>query len=291
MLRIAALTTIAMFAFAANSVLARLALATGEMDGAGYTGMRLVSGAMVLLAILYARARRRPAAGLAISGSSTAAAALLGYALAFSIAYLELGAGTGALILFASVQMGMLASGVVRGDRPGVLEWLGIAIAFAALVYLLSPSLVAPDPIGTALMIAAGLSWAAYSLLGRGSRSPLAETAGNFLRCVPVGLVLVVAGTVAHQPSQLGLACAIASGALASGLGYAIWYATLPGLSRTQAAFVQLTVPAIAAAGGVLVLAEPITARLVLSSAGILGGVALALIAAEWRRSKDLAAV
>ena len=221
-----------------------------------------------------------------IGGSWAGAAALLGYALAFSIAYLMLGAGTGALILFASVQIGMLAWAIVKGDRPGPLEWLGFCIAFGALIFLVMPGLVAPPPLGTALMALAGLSWAAYSLLGQGSRAPLTDTAGNFIRCLPIGLVLVVVADLGHTSSPAGLAYAIASGAVASGMGYAIWYSVLPSMRRTSAAFVQLTVPAIAAAGGVLFIGEPLTGRLLVASAGILGGVALALVAAGWRKSR-----
>jgi drug/metabolite transporter (DMT)-like permease len=279
------LTAMAMLAFAANSILARLALASGDMNALGYTGVRLVSGAVVLGALVYLRGRRNADAGIKIHGSWAGAAALFGYALAFSIAYLMLGAGTGAIILFASVQIGMLAWAILKGDRPGLLEWLGLAIAFGAFLFLVAPGLTAPPPLGTALMIAAGISWAAYSLLGRGSRSPLADTAGNFIRCLPLGLLLI-AGDLPHMANPQGLAYAIASGALASGLGYAIWYAALPSLSRTGAALVQLTVPAIAAVGGVLLIGEPLTGPLLLSSAGILGGVALALLAAEWRKSR-----
>lgn len=285
-MRIGALTGIAMLAFAANSVLARLALAGSDLNALGYTGVRLLSGAIVLIPFLYLSGREKHEQRRTMSGSWPGAAALFGYALAFSAAYLMLGAGTGALILFASVQIGMLSWAVLNGDRPGFLEWLGIAIAFFGLVFLVSPGLAAPDPLGTALMSAAGLSWAAYSLIGRGSRSALADTAGNFVRCLPVAVVLAAAGLWTHAPSLHGLAYAITSGALASGLGYAVWYAVLPSLSRTRAAIVQLTVPAIAAAGGVWLLAEPITMRLVLSSAGILGGVALAIMAAEWRKSE-----
>jgi drug/metabolite transporter (DMT)-like permease len=275
-----------MLAFAANSVLARLALSAGEMDALGYTGVRLASGALVLIGLIYLFGRRVRGQRLELSGTWRGAAALFAYALAFSVAYLMLGAGTGALILFASVQFGMLAWAVLKGDRPGFLEWLGITVAFCGLVFLINPGRTAPHPLGTALMVAAGFSWAAYSLLGRDSRSPLHDTAGNFILCLPVGIVLAMAGILTHAPSLQGLAYAITSGALASGLGYAVWYAALPSLSRTRAAIVQLTVPAIAAAGGVLLVAEPITGRLALSSAGILGGVALAIVAAEWRKSK-----
>ena len=289
-MRVAVLATIALLAFAANSVLARLALGAGDISATGYTGVRLASGAVILAAILYIRGRRQGDAGIAINGSWRGALSLFGYALAFSIAYLMLGAGTGALILFASVQIGMLAWAIVKGDRPGFLEWLGFGVAIAALVFLVAPGLVAPPLLGTALMVAAGLSWAAYSLLGQRSRAPLADTAGNFIRCLPIALVLLAMSDLAHTSSASGLTYAVASGAVASGMGYAIWYTVLPSLTRTSAAFVQLTVPAIAAAGGVLFIGEPVTGRLLVSSAGILGGVALALYAASRRKSRTLKA-
>jgi len=280
-----------MLAFAANSVLARLAFAAAHAEPLSYTGIRLAAGALVLGALLLFR--RVPGKPLTIGGSWRAAAALFGYALAFSIAYILLGAGTGALILFASVQIGMLGWAVFRGDRPGALEWLGLAVALAAFAYLVSPGLVAPHPLGTLLMVGSGLCWAAYTLLGRGSQAPLIDTAGNFIRCLPIAVIIVVVGLLLHplDPGAAGhaldpgaLAYAVASGALASGFGYAVWYAVLPSLARTQAAIVQLTVPAIAATGGVLLIAEPLTLRLVIASIGILGGVALALVAADRRR-------
>jgi drug/metabolite transporter (DMT)-like permease len=286
-MRVALLTTLAMLAFAANSLLARLGLVNGDAEAFGYTGIRLASGALVLALILYFNERSRGGT-FRIGGSWAGGGALFGYALAFSIAYLVLGAGSGALILFASVQFGILGWAILKGDRPGLLEWLGIAIAFAALIVLLAPGLVAPDPVGAALMIFAGLCWAAYTLIGRGSASPLTDTAGNFIRCVPVALVLIVIGLAMQAPTWKGVILAIASGAVASGLGYAIWYAVLPSLTRTRSGLVQLTVPAIAAIGGVLFIAEPLTTRLVLSSCGILGGVALALYAAERRRQQVL---
>ncbi len=274
----ASLTALAMLAFAANSVLARLALGTGEAEALGYTGLRLVSGALVLAVLVGNGQWRRP------EGSNAGAAALLGYALTFSLAYLMLDTGTGALILFASVQAGMIVWAVHRGERPGAMEWLGFGLALAAFGALVAPGVTAPHPPGLLLMVGAGLCWAAYSLIGRGSAAPLKDTAGNFLRCVPLGLLLLAAGLWREMPSAFGAGLAVASGAVASGLGYALWYAVLPRLARASAAFVQLTVPAIAAAGGVLLLGEPLTARLVLASAGILGGVALALAAAERRR-------
>ncbi len=285
-LKVALLATVALVAFAANSVLARLALGSGEMTATGYTGVRMMSGALTLAAILYLRGHWRSGARIGISGSWRGAAALFGYALAFSIGYLMLGAGTGALILFASVQIGMLTWAISRGDRPGPLEWLGFGVAFAALAFLVVPGLMAPPLLGTALMAIAGLSWAAYSLLGQSSRAPLADTAGNFIRCLPVALVLLASSNIPQTSSATGLSYAIASGAIASGVGYAIWYTVLPSMTRTSAAFLQLTVPAIAAAGGVLFIGEPLTGRLLVSSAGILGGVALALLAGNKRKAK-----
>ncbi len=281
-MRIVVLTGIAMLAFAANSVLARLAFATANAEPLSYTGIRLGSGAIVLFALL--AFRRQPGDRPMLGGSWPGAAALLGYALGFSIAYGLLGAGTGALILFASVQIGILSWSVFKGDRPGMLEWLGLAIALAAFAFLVSPGLVAPHALGSVLMAGSGLCWAAYTLLGRASKSPLVDTAGNFIRCLPLAMLAIVAGLFLQPVDPVAAAYAVASGALASGLGYAVWYAVLPSLARTQAAIVQLTVPAIAATGGVLLIREALTPRLLLSSVGILGGVALALIAADRRR-------
>jgi drug/metabolite transporter (DMT)-like permease len=244
-----------------------------------YTGIRLAAGAVTLFALLaLRRAPLRPA------GSWRAAAALFGYALAFSVAYLMLGAGTGALILFASVQLGMLGWAIYRGDRPGPLEWLGLALAFVGFAWLVTPGLVAPDPLGAALMVGAGLCWAAYTLMGRGSSSPLADTAGNFVRASATAPVLVAAGLLHARLDPLAVGDAVASGAVASGLGYAIWYAALPALTRTRAAIVQLTVPALAAFGGIVFIGETLTPRLVVATVAIIGGIALALLTAARRR-------
>lgn len=281
---VAALTLLAMIAFAANSILTRLALAAGEINAAGFTGVRLLSGAVVLFALALLRDQRfRPASG-DIGGSWRMAAALFGYAAAFSFAYLRLGAGMGALILFSAVQIGMLGWALIKGERHGPLEWLGLVLALGGFAYLTSPGLVAPDAIGAGLMVVAGLCWAAYSLIGRGSSAPLVDTAGNFIRCAPIALAFAVAGLWSQKASTLGLGCAVLSGALASGLGYAIWYAALPLLSRARAAIVQLTVPTIAALGGVVFIGEALTPRLVVASAVILGGVALTILAADRRR-------
>jgi drug/metabolite transporter (DMT)-like permease len=273
------LTAAAMVAFAANSVLARLAFATAGAEPLSYTGIRLAAGA-ITLALLLALRRQSPRP----AGSWTGAAALFGYAILFSIAYILLGAGTGALILFASVQIGILGWAIYKGDRPGAIEWLGFFVAFAGLVYLVSPGVVAPPPLGALLMLAAGLCWAAYTLIGRGSVSPLADTAGNFIRSSPIAAVMIVAGAMTHGVSPGAALYAVASGALASGIGYAVWYAVLPALSRTRAAIVQLTVPAIAAAGGVVFIGEALSLRLVVATVAIVGGVALALVTASRRR-------
>jgi drug/metabolite transporter (DMT)-like permease len=273
-----------MLAFAANSVLARLALSGSDIDPLAFAGIRLVSGAVMLATIVYFRSGTAGRRDFSKMGNWWSAAALLLYAVTFSVAYVMVGAGPGALILFASVQIGMLAWAIAKGDRPGLMEWIGMGIAFVALVFLVLPGLTAPPLAGALLMVVAGLSWAAYSLVGRGSLSPLADTAGNFIRCTPVGVVLILVGLAYLRPNAYGLAYAIASGAVASGLGYIIWYGVLPHLIRTTAAVVQLTVPAIAAAGGVIVIGEPLSGRLLIAMTGIVGGVSLALLAAEGRR-------
>jgi len=279
-MRIIALTVIAMIAFAANSVLARLAFATAGAEPLSYTGIRLAAGAATLAVLLALRRRN-----VRLGGSWSGVAALFGYAILFSIAYILLGAGTGALILFASVQIGMLGWAVYRGDRPGLIEWLGFVVAFAGLVYLLSPGVVAPNPLGALLMLVAGLCWAAYTLIGRASTSPLDDTAGNFMRSSPLAVVMIVAGALTHGVSLAAVIYAIVSGALASGLGYAVWYTALPSLSRTRAAIVQLTVPAIAGAGGVLFIGEALSPRLIIATIAIIGGVALAVISSSRRRT------
>ena len=274
--RVYALTALAMVAFAANSVLNRLALQTTPLDAATFTALRLGSGALMLG--LVALARHRP---VFTAGSWPSAAALFVYAAAFSFAYTVLRAGTGALLLFGVVQLTMIGYGVWRGERFSGVQTLGLALALGGLVYLVSPGLSAP-PFGPALLMAlAGAAWGVYSLRGRGARDPVAVSAGNFVRTVPlaatlISLALLVPGT-ALRADSLGIFYAVLSGALTSGLGYLAWYAALPSLKATSAATVQLSVPVLAALGGALLLGEPVTLRLVLSSALILGGVALVL--------------
>ena len=275
------LTGVALLAFAANSLLARLALGDAAVDPASYTTLRLASGALVLWLIVIASRRgaeRVPDTQQQRRGRWLSAAMLFLYAITFSVAYLTLDAGTGALILFGAVQVTMITAGFVGGHRPTALEWIGLVIAFGGLVYLVSPGLSAPDPLGAALMALAGFAWGVYSLRGRGSSDPIGDTAANFMRAVPFALAVSLIAWSQLDISARGAWLAIGSGALASGLGYVIWYAALNGLSATRAAIVQLSVPVLTAVGGVLLLAEPVTWRLGIASAIVLGGVALAIL-------------
>lgn len=264
------LTFLAMLAFAANSVLCRLALKETEIDAASFTAVRLVSGALALWLIVALRSGARTA-----GGSWPSALALFAYAAPFSFAYVSLSAGTGALLLFGSVQASMILYGLWRGERLSARQLAGLALAMGGLVYLVLPGLAAPPLGGALLMIAAGMAWSVYSLRGSGAAKPLAATAGNFLRAAPMGIALGLAALPWARPDMAGIGYAVASGALASGVGYAIWYAALPGLKAASAATVQLSVPVIVAAAGVILLGEPITLRLALASIAILGGVAL----------------
>lgn len=279
MLRTLAATCASLVAFAANSLLARAALAAGAIDPASFTAVRLTSGAIALLVV--ARIVSRRAGERREAGSWPSALALFGYAIAFSWAYLSLAAGTGALILFGAVQATMIGIGLWSGERPRPLRWLGLAVALGGLVYLLLPGLTAPDPLGAALMALAGACWGIYSLRGRGDARPVLATAGNFARSTPLALFAFGVGvaTGGLEVSVNGLLLGVVSGVVTSGLGYVVWYAALGGLSATVAAIVQLTVPVLAALGGIAFLAEPVTPRLALATALILGGVAVATLA------------
>jgi drug/metabolite transporter (DMT)-like permease len=264
--------------FAANSLLARLALREGEIDAGSFTAVRISAGAAILTLIV--TARQGGISAIRDNGSLRAALALYGYAITFSFAYLSLDAGTGALILFGAVQITMLAAGIVRGERPQLLEWIGLCLAFGGLVYLVSPSLTKPSPIGVASMAASGTAWGCYSLAAKRVRAPTAATAGNFARATPMAAVTLVVIWATRPPhaSWIGLGLAAISGALTSGVGYVIWYVVLRRLRTSRAAIVQLTVPVIAAGAGVLLLGEQMTWRLVHASVSVLGGVALALL-------------
>jgi drug/metabolite transporter (DMT)-like permease len=273
-MRTLAFTTFALVCFAANSLLCRLALGQDSIDAASYATVRIVSGAVVLGAMgLLTRRAERPAAG----GSWPSAIALFLYAILFAFAYRTIPAGVGALILFGSVQATMIGFAVVSGERPDPLQWAGLTLALGGLAFLVRPGLAAPAPGGAAMMALAGASWGVYSLRGRKSRDPLADTSANFLRASAlVASTSLVTLSGAHV-SWRGTLLAILSGAVASGIGYAAWYTALPGLSATRASTVQLAVPVLAAAAAVMLLGERVTPRLLLSSAAILGGVALAV--------------
>lgn len=282
--RLWSLTLIAMLAFAANSLLCRMALAETDIDAASFTSIRLASGALTLWLILQIRSRTSSGAA-PVKGDWISALALFTYAAGFSFAYISLPTATGALLLFGGVQVLMIGYGLVKGERPGKLQSAGMLTAAGGLLYLLLPGAEAPSLSGTLLMLAAAAGWAVYSLRGRGKQHPTAETAGNFLRAVPVTLVLSLFALIFVGPIQLdslGLLLALASGAFASGMGYALWYAVLPHLEATIAAAVQLTVPAIAALAGVLILSEPMSERLIMASVLILGGVAITILAKRW---------
>ena len=263
------LVAAAMLAFAGNSVLCRLALRDGGIDAASFTSLRLVSGALVLWLIVRLRG------GARTGGDMLSAFALFVYAAGFSFAYLSLSTGTGALILFGAVQATMIGRGLLAGERLSPVQWCGLALAMAGLVGLLLPGVSAPPVVGALLMLAAGIACGAYSLRGRGAGDATAKTAGNFLRAVPFALVLSVIMLRDVHADTVGIACAIVSGALTSGIGYAVWYTALPQLRATSAATVQLSVPALAAIAGIALLGEPPTWRLALATLAILGGIAM----------------
>lgn len=273
-LRILALTTLALVAFAANSLLCRAALAHTAIDAATFTVVRLLSGAIMLGLIAWRRAPSARNQG----GDWLSAAALFAYALGFSFAYVQLPAAAGALLLFGAVQATMIGSGLWQGERLRALQASGLVLAGAGLVGLLLPGLSAPPLGGALLMVVAGISWGIYSLRGRRVADPLRATAGNFLRALPMALLASALFVHAGAFDAAGIAYAVASGALASGVGYVIWYAVLPSLKATSAATVQLCVPVIAAAGGIVFLGEPLTLRLAAASIAILGGIALVVM-------------
>lgn len=273
-LHLIALTLLALLAFAGNSLLCRAALAHTQIDAASFTTVRMVSGALALWLLVQLRARATAGARMG-QGSWGSAAALFAYAAAFSFAYVQLGAALGALILFCAVQTSMTSWGLLRGERLGALQVLGLVLAFGGLVGLLLPGLSAPPLLPALLMIAAGCAWGVYSLRGKGAGDPLQVTAGNFLRTVPMALALSLALLAQARLDTTGVLYAVLSGAVTSGVGYAIWYAALPHLKAMVAATLQLSVPVIAAGGAVLFLGEALSLRLLLASAAILGGIAL----------------
>ena len=270
--RIVLLTASAMTAFAANSILCRVAVRSGHIDPSAFTTLRLVSGALALWLMMKLSVRGR------IGGDWGSALALAVYAAAFSFAYLSLTAGMGALLLFGAVQASMLISGFLAGERLTPLQGGGFALAVAGLVWLVLPGISAPPLLGAGLMLVAGVAWGVYSLRGRGVSAPALATTGNFLRATPLVALAGLPYLPRMHADSAGVAYALASGVLASGLGYVIWYAALRGLTATRAAVVQLSAPVLAALGGVLLLGEDLTPRLLVASIAILGGIALVVV-------------
>jgi drug/metabolite transporter (DMT)-like permease len=274
------LTILAMIAFAGNSLLCRMALKQTDIDAASFTSIRLISGALVLWLIVWLRGEpilpgRRFANAKA--GNWLAALALVTYAACFAIAYASLSAGAGALLLFGSVQITMIGYGLWTGERLRRSQGMGLFLALAGLIGLLLPGLTTPPLPGSLLMLGAGIAWGLYSILGKGVTNPIQATAGNFLRAVPfaIGLSLITHAQIVLDLPGVGFA--IASGAIASGMGYAIWYHALPQLKVTQAAIAQLSVPVLAAIAAIPLLHEPMTLRLGLAAIAILGGITLAI--------------
>jgi drug/metabolite transporter (DMT)-like permease len=265
-------TSLALVAFASNSILARLALRSGQMDAASFTSVRLVAGALMLgLLVRIQSGAWRPRS----SSGPVGPVALIAYAVAFSFAYVRIGAAVGALILFGAVQMTMVGWGIARGERPSARVWLGAAITAGGLVWLTLPSVGRPDPAGSGLMALAGVMWGVYSLVGRTAGDALASNARSFFWAVPPALALEAARFSTAAATSRGILLAATSGAITSGLGYAVWYRALRGLTATQAAVLQLGVPVIAGFAAVALLREPASPRLVASGAAVLAGLAL----------------
>lgn len=269
-IKTSAYTSFALMAFAGNSVLCRLALGENTIDAASFTTIRLLSGIITLAVILKMTNNN----GKPVSkGSWSAAFMLFLYAVTFSFAYISLDTGTGALILFGSVQITMIFISLFSGNRLHYFEWIGVLIAFLGFGYLVKPSLTTPSLTGFFLMTVSGIAWGIYTLIGRTSKNPISDTAYNFLRTLPFVIILLVVALPYANLSQEGILLAVLSGAIASGIGYAAWYIALGGLPVSKAAVVQLLVPVIAAIGGVLFASEIISLRLMLSSVIVLGGI------------------
>lgn len=267
-------TIFALVCFALNSILCRLALKSDEIDAPAFTVIRLVSGALTLFVICSFFGKKDVPKD---QGNWLSAFFLFAYAICFSFAYLSLTTATGALVLFGSVQLTMMVFALVKGERPRILEWLGLIVAFGGLVYLVFPGLESPPFFSAVLMISAGIAWGFYSLRGRESANPLADTAGNFLRAAPLTILIALPFWAQVHLSQKGILLAVLSGAIASGIGYSVWYAALKFHTAARAAVLQLAVPAIAALGGVIFLAETVSLRLLLASGLILGGIGLVI--------------
>ncbi len=276
-------TTFALVAFAFNSILCRLALGTNAIDASSFTSIRLVSGAVTLLAVFLIVSRKE---GSDLKkGNWLSAFFLFAYAICFSFAYVGLTTATGALILFGMVQATMIVSAIISGERPKLLEWLGLILALGGLVYLVFPGLESPPIVSSILMAFAGIAWGFYTLRGKGSENPLADTTGNFVRTIPFVILASLPFIYQFKVSTNGILFAVLSGAIASGIGYAVWYAALKYHTATRAAILQLSVPVIAAVGGLIFLAELISMRLLIASILILGGIGLVILAKDKKKS------
>jgi len=276
---VAIITAFTLIAFAANSLLCRVALGSRLIDPVSFTTIRLVSGALAL-ALITRTVAESSASNMPdkAEGSWGSGLALFVYAITFSLAYISLDTGMGALILFGAVQVTMIGAALKSGEHLGPSQWIGTGLAIGGLIYLLSPGFSAPDPLGALLMCSAGVSWGIYSVRGRGILTPIATTAGNFARSAPLALMAsIVAFAFVHLETS-GILLALISGIVTSGLGYILWYKALRSLTTTQASVIQLLVPVLAALGGIAFLAEKVTGRLFLSGFLILGGVFLAVI-------------
>ncbi|MCP5159200.1 MAG: DMT family transporter [Gammaproteobacteria bacterium] len=280
--RIIVLTLLAMLAFAGNSLLCRVALKQTSIDPASFTAIRLISGAVMLWLVVSIRSRANTG-----EGNWPSAFALFVYAAGFSFAYVSLPAATGALLLFSAVQTTMIGHGIWAGERLRKPQLVGLVLAFGGLIGLLLPGLSTPPLHGSVLMLGAGVAWGIYSLRGKGLGDPIKVTTGNFLRAVPITAVLSLLMLKSVSLDNAGFWYAVSSGALASGIGYAIWYTVLPALKAAHAATVQLSVPVIAALGGIIFLGEPMTLRLMLASTAILGGIALVIFEKQPANNTD----
>ena len=289
-MHVALLTALAMLAFAGNSLLCRMALKLTSLDAASFTTVRMVSGALALCLLVRFRgdsggsaAAGRPVSVVAY-GNWGSALALFAYAALFSYAYVGMTAATGALLLFGAVQASMIAWGLAKGERLRPLQTVGFVTALVGLAALMLPGFATPQWHIAVAMLGAGVAWGVYSLRGKTTApspapapNPLATTCGNFVRTVPMAIALSAATLPWMHLDSTGLALAVVSGAVTSGLGYVVWYRALPALQATHAATVQLSVPVIAAVGGVVLLGEGFSLQLLGSSVAVLGGIALVL--------------
>lgn len=272
LIKLVLLAALAMTAFAANSLLCRMALVETDIDPASFTFWRLVSGALMLTVLVVMR-NQKPLK----EGNLASAVALFVYAAGFSFAYISMTTGAGALLLFGAVQVTMISWGLFKGERMSTLQWGGFLLALVGLILLLLPNAAVPQLSSALMMLAAGIAWGVYSLKGKGAKFPIEATAGNFIRSTPLALVLLLIFWPGGEFHAEGMAYAVASGAIASALGYALWYSILVHIAAIKAATLQLSVPVLAVFAGWLFLDEPVTLRIILSSLAVIGGVAMVI--------------